>query len=223
MSYRPRSPERNKTKHWALAVLCLLREREMHPYEMRRLLRERHKEERLLLKAGSLYHAIGWLEQESLIEPVQTSRQGKRPERTVYRIKPAGEERLLSWLRELLSTPIKEAASFAVALDHAIHLPPEGVAEQLEKRAGLLQPRIQELEYVLQLLGPKIGRVNLLEIEFECAMCKSELTWIRQVAMDLRSGGLTWDLAQVLRYLRSAATPSAAEPAGNSAASSNGD
>ena len=53
-----RSAQRN---HWALAVLCLLRERHMHPYEMRRLMRERHKEERLRLKAGSLYHAIGWL------------------------------------------------------------------------------------------------------------------------------------------------------------------
>jgi DNA-binding PadR family transcriptional regulator len=217
-----RKPERNKTKHWALAVLCLLREREMHPYEMRRLLRERHKEERLLLKAGSLYHAIGWLEQESLIEPVQTNRQGKRPERTVYRIKPAGEERLLSWLQELLSTPVREAASFAVALDHAIHLPPEQVAEQLEKRASLLQPRIQELEYVLQLLAPKIGRVNLLEIEFECALCKSELAWTRLVASDLRSGRLTWDLAQILSYLRSAPTPSAGEQVVNSAPSSIG-
>jgi DNA-binding PadR family transcriptional regulator len=195
----------------------------MHPYEMRRLLRERHKEERLLLKAGSLYHAIGWLEQESLVEAVQTSRQGKRPERTVYRIKLAGEERLLNWLQELLSTPVKEATAFAVALDHAIHLPPEGVAEQLEKRAGLLQPRIQELDYVLQLLAPKIGRVNLLEIEFEHAMCKSELAWIRQVASDLRSGQLTWDLAQILSCLQSAATPAAAEPAVNSVQSSNGD
>jgi DNA-binding PadR family transcriptional regulator len=194
----------------------------MHPYEMRRLLRERHKEERLLLKAGSLYHAIGWLEQESLVEAVQTSRQGKRPERTVYRIKPAGEERLLIWLQELLSTPAREVASFAVALDHAIHLPPEEVAEQLEKRVGLLQPRIQELEYVLQLLAPKVGRVNLLEIEFECALCKSELAWTQQVASDLRSGRLTWDLAQILSYLRNTATPSAGEQAVNSAPSANG-
>ena len=143
-------------------------------------------------------------------------------ERTVYRIKPAGEERLLRWLQELLSTPVKEAASFAVALDHAIHLPPDGVAQQLEKRAGLLQPRIQELEYVLRVLAPKIGRVNLLEVEFECEMCKSESAWIRQVVSDLRAGRLTWDLGQILSYLRSAATPSAAEPSVNSAPSFNG-
>src|SRR5262245_49974675 len=105
----PRSVhEPPQRKHWALAVLALLRERDMHPYQMRRLLRERHKDERLALKPGSLYHTIGWLEQNSWVERVGNSREGNRPERTTYRITEAGEAALLQSLRELLANPVRE-------------------------------------------------------------------------------------------------------------------
>ena len=46
---------------WALTILCLLRQRPMHPYEIQRLIREYHKDAFLDLKRGSLYHAIGQL------------------------------------------------------------------------------------------------------------------------------------------------------------------
>jgi len=76
---------------WDLAVLCFLRERPMHPYEMQRLLLDRHWDEVLVLKRGSLYHAIRRLVSSKLIKIVGTSRDGKRPERTTYQITPAGE------------------------------------------------------------------------------------------------------------------------------------
>ena len=54
----------------------------MHPYQMQRLLRLRHKDEILVLKRGSLYHAIGRLMRAGLIAVKTTGREGKRPERT---------------------------------------------------------------------------------------------------------------------------------------------
>jgi DNA-binding PadR family transcriptional regulator len=191
--------------HWALAVLALLREREMHPYEMRRLMRERNKEERLVLKAGSLYHAITWLERGSLIEAIRTERQGKRPERTTYRITKTGKGELLKWLKELIAIPLRESASFVVGLDHLVHLSPAEAAAQLEQRLKLLEPRLKEMDGVLQMLAPKIGRINLLEVEFEQALCQAEVSWLRQVVRDLRSGALAWDIELILRYLRAAA------------------
>src|SRR5512143_2736371 len=89
-------------QHWALAVLCLLRERAMHPYELRRLMKERHKDERLVLKPGSLYNAVAALLQEGLIEERETSREGKRPHRTVYRITAAGKVRVAAWITRML-------------------------------------------------------------------------------------------------------------------------
>ena len=77
----------------------------MHPYEMQRLIRERKKDEFLDLKRGSLYQNIGRLDQAGLIAKLETTRDGRRPERTVYRLTEAGERDLLAWLRDLLANP----------------------------------------------------------------------------------------------------------------------
>ena len=53
---------------WELAVLSLLRETALHPYEIQRLLKERKKDDVLVLKRGSLYHAIKRLLDAGLIE-----------------------------------------------------------------------------------------------------------------------------------------------------------
>ncbi|HEV8543442.1 MAG TPA: PadR family transcriptional regulator, partial [Verrucomicrobiae bacterium] len=63
----------------------------MHPYEMRKVMRERHKDDRLVLKPGSLYNAVTWLLEEKLIEEGASSRAGRRPQRTTYHILRAGE------------------------------------------------------------------------------------------------------------------------------------
>jgi DNA-binding PadR family transcriptional regulator len=194
-----KSVQRN---HWGLAVLALLREREMHPYEMRRLMRERHKEERLVLKSGSLYNAIEWLEKDRLIKAVRTSRQGKRPQRTVYRITSAGEAELLKWLREFISMPVREPSTFAVALDHFIHLSPADAATQIEARIKRLEPQVEQMAGMVKMLTPKIGRINLLEIEFEKALVHAEIRWLQELLGDIRSGALAWDINQILEYLR---------------------
>src|SRR4029079_11077784 len=71
---------------WELTVLSTLREAPMHPYEILRLLKERHEEEVLVLKRGSLYHAIDRLLAAGHIQELDTRRQGRRPGRTAYRL-----------------------------------------------------------------------------------------------------------------------------------------
>ena len=48
------------------------------------------------------------------------------------------------------------------------------------------------------------GRVNLLETEYQQAMRRAELAWIRGLAGDLRSGRLDWNLEALLASLREA-------------------
>src|SRR5262245_5422301 len=124
--------KRSTTSHrnlWALSVLCLLRERPMHPYEMQRVIRQRRNDEFLGLKRGSLYHAIRRLEQGGFITPVETQRDGRRPERTVYRITEQGQVEIRAWLRELIAKPGRDSNQFFAALSYLPHLPPEDVAE----------------------------------------------------------------------------------------------
>src|SRR5258708_36966023 len=95
----------DKPNLWCLTVLCLLRVKPMHPYEMQRLIRHWHKDAFLDLKRGSLYHAIGRLHRHGWIDAVETTREGRRPERTVYRLTEAGEARRRHWLQKVLANP----------------------------------------------------------------------------------------------------------------------
>jgi DNA-binding PadR family transcriptional regulator len=74
----------------ALAVLSCLSERPMHPYEISTTLRSRGKEQSIKLNYGSLYSVVESLQKHGLIESRETTRKGRRPERTVYEITDAG-------------------------------------------------------------------------------------------------------------------------------------
>jgi DNA-binding PadR family transcriptional regulator len=165
----------------------------MHPYEMQRLIRERHKDEFLDLKPGSLYHAIKRLQAAGQIEAVETTREGRRPERTVYRITEAGDRESFRWLRALLASPAADGTPFFAALSFIGHLTPADAAEQLTLRAGLLAGRVAELDASIRTVGPRIGRLFLLEAEYARAVGQAELAWVRGLIDDLNAGRLTWE------------------------------
>jgi DNA-binding PadR family transcriptional regulator len=186
---RQKSGRRNL---WSLTVLCLLRVRPMHPYEMQRLIREWHKDEFLDLKRGSLYHAIEQLRRAGCIEAMETSREGKRPERTVYRLTEAGDQQVHDWLRTMLARPLREPTQFFAALSFLPHLTPQSVLEQLQERTGLLEKEIDNLNMVLATMVPKIGRLVLIEVEYARALRQAELAWVHSLIEDLQRGRLVW-------------------------------
>src|ERR671932_469430 len=96
----------------ALTALRLLHERPMHPYEMARIIQKRRIDVVLALKRGSLYHAVERLEREGLIEAAETSREGRRPERTVYRLTEAGRDEYEARLRALTADVVYEPTRF---------------------------------------------------------------------------------------------------------------
>jgi DNA-binding PadR family transcriptional regulator len=189
---------------WELAVLSLLREMPMHPYQMQRLLAERHKDELLALKRGSLYHAIHRLERAGLIEEAGTGREGRRPERTTYRITAQGEREQVRWLRRLIATPRRETSEFTASISFLVYLKRDDATAQLELRAGALGAEIAALESMLKAAGDRVGRINLLETEYAVAMRKAELAWVRSLLDELRTGRLDWDIDAILGQLRAA-------------------
>jgi len=189
---------------WELTVLSTIREAPMHPYEILRLLKERHKEEVLVLKRGSLYHAIDRLLAAGHIEALDTRRQGRRPERTTYRLTEAGQHHLVDGLRRLVAVPRHEASEFTAAMSFLVHLGPRDALAGLDERSRQLEAELaltdEQMAYALGIAG----RVNLLETEYTQAMRRAELGWIRGLAGDLRSGRLDWNLEALLAYLREA-------------------
>lgn len=186
---------------WEIAILAFLREGPMHPYEMQRLLRIRHKDEMLALKRGSLYHAIARLLRAGLIAVRTTSRHGKRPERTIYRITPAGLSEFMKAIHSIVATPRRESSEFMAALSFLVHLEPGEAVQRLNARAQSLESEVTQLMSRLESASTHVARINLIESEYLLTMLKAELVWVRKAETEIRTGKLAWDLKTILRQV----------------------
>jgi DNA-binding PadR family transcriptional regulator len=178
----------------ALTTLGLLSEQPCHPYEIQRLLRDRHKSY-AVGKTRTLYRAIEELEAAGYIEPLETSREGRRPERTVYRITPEGSEELENWLADLLSTPVDETPVFRVAVGLLGYITQERAEAALASRVVSLRARVTALDATLKMAQDDLGlpRLVLLELEHAMALAAAEIEWIRSITTDMHSGTLVWN------------------------------
>ncbi|HEY1542772.1 MAG TPA: PadR family transcriptional regulator [Xanthobacteraceae bacterium] len=206
----------------ALAVLALLFERAMHPYEMASTLKQRHKEESIKLRYGSLYTVIELLLARGFIRATATSRAGKRPERTVYVLTDAGREELFDWMRDLLRDPVKEYPQFEAGLCLMPVLPPEEAVALLRDRTAHLAGKIAQLETELvevarQGLPPlgegavatalagqtKFPPLFTVEGEFRLALIKAEHAFVAELVRRIVEEG--WGPVNLWRDLQALA------------------
>ena len=173
----------------ALAVLGCLVERPMHPYEISTTLRSRGKERSIKLNYGSLYSVVESLQKHGLITAVETRREGRRPERTVYAVTEAGRTEFEDWLSELLSTPTNEPSSLEAALSLAAALPPDEVARLLEERSVRLELERKGVQGAIEVSREHgIPDLFLVEALFSASMLDAELDFVRHLAANIRSG-----------------------------------
>jgi DNA-binding PadR family transcriptional regulator len=162
----------------ALAVLVLLFERPMHPYEIAATLRIRNKGGSIKLRYGSLYTVIDGLQEEGLIEVKETVREGRRPERTIYTLTPAGLKRMHEWMHELLGTPVKEYPQFEAALSLLPAVPPDEAIGLLEARVGRLNVMYEELRAAIELAVKHVEALFLVENDYRLALLEAERQFI---------------------------------------------
>ena len=187
----------------AYLVLNLLAEAPMHPYQMKRLIHTRGKDLVVAVNPASLYHAIAQLERARLIEPVETSRDGRRPERTVYRATGAGLAELRGWMAELLTETPLELPRAVAALAHLMVMEPAEALAHLERRARALEAEIAAGDALLASIPHPLPRVFLIDGEYARALRQAELDWVGAVVDDLASGRLTWDREELMRVSES--------------------
>jgi DNA-binding PadR family transcriptional regulator len=149
------------------------------------------------LRPGSLYRTIERLERARLVEPVETTREGRFPERTVYQLTTHGREELQDWMRELLSTPMKEFPQFLHAVSVLPILEPDDVLSQLEKRVLYLEGELAATDTRLRRLEGLLPRLFMVEEEYVMAQRRSELDWVKGIIGDIRTGRLTWSQEQL--------------------------
>jgi DNA-binding PadR family transcriptional regulator len=180
---------RRPTNPLALAVLTLLDERPMHPYEMSTTLRERRKGDSIRLNYGSLYSVVESLHRGGLIEAQETSREGRRPERTVYGITPAGRTELVDWLSDLVSTPKKEFTQFEAALSLLGALPPDAALRLLEMRLVTLQMHHRQ-QSAIRTAIEGFPEIFVIEGDFELTLVEAEIGFVGRLIDRIRSGRL---------------------------------
>jgi DNA-binding PadR family transcriptional regulator len=177
----------------ALVVLALLLEEPMHPYEMHQTLRIRHTDRVVKLKAGTLYHTVERLARQGLIAPTETSRAGRRPERTIYEITDAGRELFTEQTIAMLGSPAEEYPEYPLALTLANDVPVEVVIAELDRRCVELRRSIELDNLGIERLERlELPRAYWLDVVYEQAMRKAELAWTEQLLDELRSGRLAW-------------------------------
>jgi DNA-binding PadR family transcriptional regulator len=217
MAQKPRP-----TSPLALAVLALLFERPMHPYEMAATMKQRHKEDSIKLRYGSLYTVIDLLLARDLIRARETSREGRRPERTVYALTESGYDALRDWMRDLLRDPAKEYPKFEAGLCLLPVLAPDEAVALLRDRVLQLSGTAAQLQtHLAEVLGQDLSAVAgtqalpaalasqkfpplfVVEAEYRLALIKAELAFVTELVRRIVED--SWGPRELWRNIQAAA------------------
>ncbi|WP_341578312.1 PadR family transcriptional regulator [Microbacterium schleiferi] len=176
----------------AIMAMALLREHDMHPYEMIRLLRHRRDDRMVPITNGTFYHTIARLQRAGFIDEVGSDRDGNRPERTTYTLLPAGAEAVRAWLRAELPR-VDRPIEFRVALAEAHNLERGEVIELLRQRGAQLDA--DYAEHRTGLAETRAGSVPeqyLIEVERQEVLLAAETRWLHQTIDRLSDPGYAW-------------------------------
>lgn len=189
----------------------------MHPYEMAATLKQRHKDQSIKIRYGSLYTVIELLLKRGYIVARETSREGRRPERTVYALTPAGYDELRAWMQDLLRHPVNDYPLFAAGLSLLPVLPPDEAVSLLRQRAMGLSGEAARIEAQLAelvdqevpvpseelpplLVGQKFPPLFVVENEFALALIKAELAFVNDLVRRITEE--SWGPVELWRELQ---------------------
>ncbi|MRJ75060.1 PadR family transcriptional regulator [Aeromicrobium sp. SMF47] len=180
-------------KPLCISVLALLVERPMHPYEMNRLLHERHEDRFVKIRLGSLYHTVERLQADELVEAIGTEREGNRPERTTYAITAAGREAVEARVRELISRPVREYPHFALALSEAHTIGAAEATADLQQYVTALDEDIAELTALLRAARDRgIPETYWIAGDYLLTTAIAQRDWITTLITRIETKDLIW-------------------------------
>ncbi len=170
----------------------------MHPYELASTMRDRHMDEFIRLNFGSLYHTVDGLERSGWIVPTERAKEGRRPERTVYRLTDSGRKVLVRVVSDIVAQPRREYPHFAAGLMFMHHLGADQSADLLQARAAALAARAAKLTRIRnELQEHGLKRLALVEMEHKIAMYEAERLWVLKIAKEIADGRLEWKTGTV--------------------------
>jgi DNA-binding PadR family transcriptional regulator len=177
----------------ALAVLSSLSQQPMHPYELGRTLREHGDARSIKFNHGSLYMVVQQLAKAGFVTEQETSRDGQRPERTVYALTDAGRDELRDWLRELVEQPQHEYPAFVAALSLIAALPPGEVLGLLRARLERIARQQAEARALIDTsLADGVPGLFLIEEEYRLAVLEAESAFVGRLIERIVDPATDW-------------------------------
>ncbi len=177
-------------------VLALLREDDMHPYEMIRLMRHRHDDRIVSVTNGTMYHTVARLEKSGLIAEVGVDRDGNRPERTTYTLTDAGHTAVIDWVRRELPQ-LDRPTEFRVALAEAHNLERDETISLLSTRLLALARTRDALEDGIRKARESIARPALIEqylieVDRDRVLVAADHDWLAALLERLAHPDFVW-------------------------------
>jgi DNA-binding PadR family transcriptional regulator len=167
-----------------LAILGLLKEQELHGYELKKRLAD------TLgvvsgVSFGSLYPALAKLERSGAVETVTEAPAGARS-RKIYRITPLGEQ-VFEQLLASDTASIEDSRLFHLRLAFARYLPTDARIGLLERRRAHLMERLNQSGTKARASRRVDAYVRSL-IEHDTETTQHDLTWIERLIAGERNG-----------------------------------
>ena len=160
---------------------------------MIRTLRDNGDARSIKFNHGSLYMVVQQLARAGFIAEVETSREGQRPERTVYAITDDGRREARVWLSELIAQPEHEYPHFVTALSLIAALPPDQVVPLLRARLAALAGQRAEIQGMIDSsLAQGVPRLFLVEEEYRLALLDTESAFVERFIAEIGDPEAGW-------------------------------
>ncbi|HVC35730.1 MAG TPA: helix-turn-helix transcriptional regulator [Chloroflexota bacterium] len=163
-------------------LLGLLGQEEMHGYKLHEFL-EHELNFVSDLKRPTAYRLLEQLLHRQLVERA-TEREGRRPERMVYRLTAAGQARFETLLREQLADAERVIHAGNVALLFSDRLPPDERRRLLARRRDGVAAQREVLLSIVEAHAP--GSTVRLALQHDLAHLDVELGWLTRTIEGLK-------------------------------------
>jgi DNA-binding PadR family transcriptional regulator len=172
-----------------LVLGCVKLFQPVHGYDVRRELMTWHAQDWANAAPGSIYSALKILVKEGALEVVGTKAIGGRPERTMFRITPRGEQELFEavrdtwWNVKMLVDPMVAGVSMISFMERA-----EAI-QALEARIVLIEGNVLHATLVTDAIDGRETPPHVREMMWLIsARAMAEVAWARAFITRLRAG-----------------------------------
>jgi DNA-binding PadR family transcriptional regulator len=167
------------SKMLEMAVLGLLKGKDMHGYELKQRLAEQLGFFRQF-SYGSLYPTLKRLARDGAVEVEYPMGESSR-RKNVYRITQAGEDLFYRLLEETSPTGLADRDQFMLRFAFSSYMQPETRRRMLEGRRGVLQERLARVSASLKKMRDRLDAYSLELMEYGMNETEHDIRWLNEM------------------------------------------